>query len=70
MNNYPIYAYKRRGAEQNPLPENVNIQFLDFPFLDISATFIRENLRKGISMQYFLPEPVWNHIKEMKLYRK
>lgn len=70
LNNYPIYVYNRRGSEGNPFPKIKTIHFLDFLFLDISATFIRENLRKGISMQYFLPEPVWKYIDESKLYRK
>ena len=66
---YPIYVYKRRGFEKNPYPKNKNIQLLEFPFLDISATFIRENLRKGISMQYFLPEPVWKYLDGTNLYK-
>ncbi len=70
LNNYPIYAYNRLGSEENPFPKIKTIHFLDFPFLDISATFIRENLRKGISMQYFLPEPVWKYIAEAHLYSK
>lgn len=70
LNNYPIYAYNRLGSEENPFPKIKTIHFLDFPFLDISATFIRENLRKGISMQYFLPEPVWKYIEEAHLYSK
>ena len=70
LKNYPIYVYNRRGSGENPYPKNKNIQLLDFPFLDISATFIRENLKIGVSMQYFLPEPVWKYINEMKLYCK
>jgi len=70
LNNYPIFVYNRRGADGNPFPEKKNIHFLNFPFLDISATFIRENLRNGISMQYFLPELVWKYIYESNLYRK
>jgi nicotinate-nucleotide adenylyltransferase len=69
LKNYPIYAYKRRGSEQNPYPQNNKIAFLDFPFLDISATFIRENLKKGISMQYFLPEAVWKYLDGTNLYK-
>jgi nicotinate-nucleotide adenylyltransferase len=69
LKSYPIYTYKRSGSEQNPFPENNNIVFLDFPFLDISATFIRENLKKGISMQYFLPEAVWKYIDGTNLYK-
>jgi nicotinate-nucleotide adenylyltransferase len=68
--NYPIYVYKRRGFDENPYPERTNIQLLDFPFLDISATFIRDSIRKGISMQFFLPEPVWKYIDESGWYKK
>lgn len=70
LKSYNLLVYKRNGFLENPFPKNKNIQFLDFPFLDISATFIRENLRQGNSMQYFLPEPVWKYIDEMKLYRR
>ncbi len=70
LQNYPIYVYRRRNADTNPFPKNKQIYFLDFPFLDISATFIRDNLKNGVSMQYFLPEPVWKYIDEMKLYSK
>ena len=70
LKNYDLLVYKRNGFIENPFPKNKNIHFLDFPFLDISATFIRENLRQGNSMQYFLPEPVWKYIEEMKLYAK
>jgi nicotinate-nucleotide adenylyltransferase len=63
-------VYKRRGFDENPYPGRKNIQLLDFPFLDISATFIRDSIRKGISMQYFLPEPVWKYIDESGWYKK
>ncbi len=58
LRNYPIYVYKRRGAVENPYANNPNIRLLDFPFLDISATFIRQNLKNGVNMQYFLPDAV------------
>ncbi|HLP52535.1 MAG TPA: nicotinate (nicotinamide) nucleotide adenylyltransferase [Chitinophagales bacterium] len=69
LNNYPLYVYNRRGSAVNPYPNNKNITLLDFPFLDISSTFIRSSLKKGISMEYFLPDPVWKYIDEMNLYK-
>lgn len=69
LQNYPIYVYNREGSAKNPFPNKPNIHFLHFPFLDISATFIRVNLKKGTSMQYFLPDPVWKYIDEMHLYK-
>jgi nicotinate-nucleotide adenylyltransferase len=70
LKNYEFLVYKRRGFEENPFPDHKNIRWLDFPFLDISATFIRDNIKKGISMQYFLPEPVWKYIDETGWFKK
>lgn len=70
LDKYPLYVYKRRGSDNNPYAGNPNVQMLDFPFIDISATFIREGIKKGISMQYFLPNKVWEYIKEMNLYKR
>ncbi|MCW5907975.1 MAG: nicotinate-nucleotide adenylyltransferase [Chitinophagales bacterium] len=69
LKDYEIYVYKRRGYEVPLLPNNAKVHVADFPFIDISATFIRNNLRDGISMQYFLPEKVWQSIEERRLYR-
>ena len=69
LSNYPIIVYKRRGYENNPYQNRTNVVMLEFPFLDISATFIRDNIKAGISMQYFLPEAVWKYIYESNLYR-
>lgn len=67
--NYEFYIYKRRGSENKPYPQNSNLHYLEFPYLDISATFIRENIKKGVSMQYFMPEKVWNEIVAGGYYR-
>lgn len=67
--NYEFYIYKRRGSENKPYPQSNNLHYLEFPYLDISATFIRENIKKGVSMQYFMPEKVWNEIVAGGYYR-
>lgn len=70
LDKYPLYVYKRRGSDSNPYAGNPNVQMLEFPFIDISATFIREGIKKGISMQYFLPNKVWEYINDMNLYKR
>lgn len=70
LDKYPLYVYKRRGSDGNPYAGNPNVQMLYFPFIDISATFIREGIKKGISMQYFLPDKVWDYINDMNLYKR
>jgi nicotinate-nucleotide adenylyltransferase len=68
LKNYEIMVYRRRGFDENPYPQH-RVRLLDFPYLDISATFIRDNIRKGVSMQFFLPEKVWDYIEGSNLYR-
>jgi len=67
---YPIIVYQRRRFTKNPFPEVKTIQHIDFPFIDISSTFIREQIKKGISVRYFMPDMVWQYIEEMKFYKK
>jgi nicotinate-nucleotide adenylyltransferase len=68
--NYPIIVYQRRGFTKNPFPEITTIQHIEFPFIDISSTFIREQIKKGISVRYFMPDVVWQYIEDMKFYKK
>jgi nicotinate-nucleotide adenylyltransferase len=70
LSNYELWVYCRRGFDKNPYPDNKRIHFLDFPYLDISATFIRNNIKKGISMQYFLPDAVWKYLDTTNWYKK
>jgi nicotinate-nucleotide adenylyltransferase len=67
---HTIYVYKRRGTEKVNAPVGAKIFFVDFPFLDISATFIRQSIKTGHSMRYFLPEKVWNYMDEMNFFKK
>jgi len=69
LKNYSIFIYKRPGFEEIPRGINGDIKLLDVPLLDISSTFIRDSISKGISMKYFLPDAVENYITEMNLFR-
>lgn len=70
LDNHELYVYKRRGFDHNPFSNHTQIHHIDFPFIDISATFIRESLRKKISMEFFVPDSVWNYIRDHHLYSK
>ena len=47
---------------------HAKIHFLEEKAFDISSTEIRERIRKGLSVSFYLPEPVLNYIKEHELY--
>lgn len=66
---FGLYIYPRPGYPTNPhtLPENVRL-LADAPVSDISSTFIRDSLRQGYDMNYFLPSCVNDYIRQHNLY--
>lgn len=70
----PIYVYPRVYSEKptslllNQLLLNADIHQVNAPLMDISGTFIRNGIKNGKNMSYFLPPPVWKYIKEMHFY--
>ena len=66
---YPIHIYKREGFEiENTLQANINI--VDAPLLQISATFIRQLIKEGKSIRYMVPENVREEIETRRFYKK
>ncbi len=64
-----LYVYPRSGTENFLQKSHPHIHYLNFPLLDISSTFIRQSIKEGLSMQYFLPDAVCNYIEENGLYK-
>ncbi len=67
--NHELFVYKRKNYAHHAFEEHAHVHVLDVPLLDISASFIRENIANKVSMQYFLPEKVWEYIRQENLYR-
>jgi nicotinate-nucleotide adenylyltransferase len=76
VSNYPIYVYPRHNTEKlspvllEKILSAADIHKVDAPLMEISGTFIREGIRAGKDMSYFLAPPVWKYIKEMHFYEK
>ena len=72
----PVYIYPRPNAVKPPSPtldqliSSAEIHFVNAPLMDISGTFIRNGIKKGKDMSYFLPPKVWKHITDMHFYEK
>jgi nicotinate-nucleotide adenylyltransferase len=73
---YPVYVYPRPHSSKprSPLLDQIlsiaNLHKVQAPLMDISGTFIREGIKTGKDMSYFLPAAVWKYIREMHFYEK
>ena len=68
--NYPIYVYPRisEGTVPEALTEHSHITRVPAPIIELSATFIREELKAGRNIRPLLPEKVWQYIDKLGLY--
>lgn len=66
---YPILVYERPGF---PVENTVgaNIQVMNAPLLEISATHIREAVQQGKSIKYLVPDSVEREILTNRFFKK
>lgn len=63
---------RRRGDRRKPaggLPPGLRLHHVHTRIVEISSTEIRDRVRAGKSVRYFLPDQVITHIKERTLYQ-
>mgnify|MGYP001327974480 CR=1 FL=1 len=68
LKDYSIYVYPRPGIEIKYRHKNIHI-VEGVPQMEVSASFIRNSIRKGKDVSYLIPEKAWKYIDEMNFYR-
>ena len=68
LEDYGLYVYPRPNAQPSELKQHPNVKMVEAPMLDISATFIRNCIRKGQSVRYLVPDPVEEMIRTRGFY--
>jgi len=74
ISKYPIYVYPRPESSKpsslllDQIISKADIHHVDAPMMDISGTFIRNGIKEGKDMSYFLSPAVWKYIREMHFY--
>lgn len=69
LRDFGVLIYMRPGYPVDPgtLPPGATL-LEGAPRFEISSTFIRESLRRGINMNYFLPPAVYDYVRTHNLY--
>lgn len=68
LDNYGLYVYPRPGTQLSDLRSHPNVTLVEAPLLDISATFIRNCIRKKQSVRYLVPDAVEEMIRAKGFY--
>jgi nicotinate-nucleotide adenylyltransferase len=68
VKNYQLIIYKRPGFEINN-SIGAQIQLMDAPLLEISATYIRELVKKKKSIKYLVPANIEEEIQNHRFYQ-
>lgn len=69
LENFNLYVYPRPSSLPSAMLEHGKVTLIDAPKVDISATFIRNFVKEGKSIQYLVPHPVADMIADKKFYQ-
>lgn len=64
------YTSKPSSSLLDKILALADIEFVKAPLMDISGTFIRNGIKKGKNMSYFLAPPVWEYIEKKHFFEK
>jgi len=70
LKRHQIYVYKRPNYELGELKDHPSITIEEAPLLQISASYIRKSIQSGKSIQYLVPEAVYEYLSASNLYQK
>lgn len=66
---YEIYLYRRPRAEDGPFIHHPHVKLVEAPLIDLSATYVRECIKKGMNIQYLVPDAVFEYLRASSMYK-
>lgn len=71
LKQHQLYVYPRPTAEKidESLANHPNIHYTQAPIIEISSTFIRNQIQAGKNVRAMLPDKVWRYLDEMNFYK-
>lgn len=65
-----LLVYPRPNCVPGQFHTHKNVRFIDAPLIEISSSFIRQSIKKGKDVRFFMPDKVWEYVDEMNFYKK
>lgn len=71
LENHNIYVYPRlsEGKIESRFSNHPKIIKVDAPIMQLSSTFIRNEIKAGKNIRPMLPKHVWEYLDEMNFYK-
>lgn len=69
LRDYSLRVYARPGYDLGELQGHEKVFVYNAPQMHISASYIRKCIKEGHSIQYLVPETVFQHIEGSSLYK-
>lgn len=66
LEEFPVLIYPRKGYNRPVPPGFPMIRKAEAPILEISSSFIRESIKSGRDIRFFLPEAIRKYIDDIK----
>jgi nicotinate-nucleotide adenylyltransferase len=67
---YPVYVYPRPSVNPYDYTNRYDMEVVEAPLIEISSSFIRNSIKQGKDIRYFLPPKVYQYIREMHFYEQ
>lgn len=70
LRDYSIYVYNRPGYELGDLQSHPSVTVIDAaPIMHISASYVRQCIKEGKSVEYLVPDRVFDYLDKTSLYK-
>jgi nicotinate-nucleotide adenylyltransferase len=69
LQNHDIYVYQRPDYDLGAFADHPRVKLMSAPMLDISATYIRDQVKAGKSIKYLVADAVGEYLESSKVYK-
>lgn len=69
LSDHSIYVYRRPNYEEGELSKHPSVRIFEAPLMNISASYVRQCIKEGHSIQYLVSPPVYEYLDGSNMYK-